>query len=105
MIESSRMALLCHACGRDLDMVGAVGRRDACLHCGVDLHACVGCVAFEPTTSKQCREPFADPPVSKTDANACEFFIYARDRAPGKGRPSAARDDALRRLEDLFKKK
>lgn len=128
MVENIVMALLCHACGRDLDILGAVGRRDECTFCGADLHACVGCVAYDPTTRKKCREPAAEPPVSKTDGNACEFFIYARTRGPQEeadesvaararlealfsGKPAAppAEDDpqadARRRLDDLFKKK
>ena len=97
------MALFCHSCGADLDIVGIVGRRDTCPACQADLHACAACVAFEPGTVKQCREPFADPPSDKRASNACEFFQYARDRRPEQ--KGDERVEALRRLEELFKKK
>ncbi len=97
------MALYCHACGAELDIVGAVGRRDACLACRADLHACAGCVAYAPDTVKQCREPFADPPSDKRASNACDYFQYAPDKLPESSKDTRA--EALRRLEDLFKKK
>lgn len=78
-----------------------IGRRDACLHCGADLHCCLNCRFYEPHAHNQCREPQAERQVDKTVGNFCEYF------SAGEGRPAQApkADTARARLEALFKKK
>jgi predicted RNA-binding Zn-ribbon protein involved in translation (DUF1610 family) len=65
----------CAWCGTDLAVVGnAVGRRDTCPRCGHDLHACRQCRHFDPAVAKMCKEPMAEVPSDKDEANFCEFF-------------------------------
>ena len=94
----------CHACGKHLDLgVGAlVGRRDDCPHCRAPLHACRNCIAYDESMRYGCRELAAEPPRSKDDANACEFFTYRRGEAAPKEEDPKAK--ALAALEALFKK-
>lgn len=92
----------CAKCGTKLDIVGnQVGRRDTCPSCGAELHACVQCRHFDPHVAKQCKEPFAEVPSDKDEANFCEFFQV------GEGGVSAQvqRASLLDAAEALFKKR
>jgi len=92
----------CAHCGTRLDIVGnQVGRRDTCPSCGAELHACRQCRHFDESVAKQCKEPFAEVPSDKDDANFCEFFQI------GEGGTTAqqSRDAQLSAAEALFKKR
>jgi hypothetical protein len=92
---------LCHHCGRDIGPLQRVGRRDACLHCGSDLHCCLNCSFFEPSCHNQCREPEAERQVDKHAGNFCDYFSFRRGPRPTAGVSSGARAQ----LDALFKKK
>jgi predicted RNA-binding Zn-ribbon protein involved in translation (DUF1610 family) len=92
----------CGSCGTKLDIVGnQVGRRDTCPNCGAEIHACRHCRHFDPTVAKQCKEPFAEVPMDKDDANFCDFFQIGDGAL--HGRPP--REDLLSAAEALFRKK
>ena len=92
---------VCHRCGHDIGTVERVGRRDACLHCGTDLHCCLNCSFYELGYHNQCREPQAERQVDKLVGNFCEYFSFRT------GRPAKASkgDEARARLDVLFAKK
>lgn len=91
----------CGNCGSALDIVGnQVGRRDTCPACGAELHACIHCRHFAPNVAKQCKEPFAEVPANKDDANFCEFFQLGEGGAQAR----ASHDKLLSAAEALFKK-
>jgi hypothetical protein len=91
----------CAKCGAKLDIVGnQVGRRDTCPSCGVELRACTQCRHFDPNVAKECKEPFAEVPSDKDDANFCEFFQIGE----GGQRARAARERLVDAAEALFKK-
>lgn len=92
----------CGKCGRRLDIVGnQVGRRDVCPHCGSELHACIHCRHHDETVAKECKEPFAEVPGDKEDANFCDFYQIG----DGTDRGGAGSKDAmLSAAEALFKK-
>jgi hypothetical protein len=92
----------CQSCGNVIVVLGTVGRRDTCLQCGADLHACVQCEFYDPFASNQCREPQAERVANKETANFCDFFRSSR--APVEARRANPADDAKARLEALFKK-
>ena len=92
----------CSWCGRTLEIVGnQVGRRDICPGCGADLRSCRNCRHFDLSAPKQCKEPFAEVPEDKDDANFCEFFQI------GEGGMSAkhSHDELFAAAESLFRKK
>ncbi len=95
------MERCCHHCGRDVGTIERIGRRDACLQCGWDLHCCLNCAFYEPTCHNQCREPQAERQVDKQAGNFCEHFSFrvGRPAQPGK------RDENRARLDALFAKK
>jgi hypothetical protein len=85
-----------------LEIVGnQVGRRDICPGCGADLRSCRNCRHFDLSAAKQCKEPFAEVPEDKDEANFCEFFQI------GEGGMSAqhSRDELFAVAESLFRKK
>jgi hypothetical protein len=94
---------LCHKCARDIGAVERVGRRDACLHCGADLHCCLNCAFHEPTYHNHCREPQAERQVDKAVGNFCDYFSFRSGR-PSAGAMSGA-DSARGPLDALFSKK
>lgn len=95
------MQRLCHHCGQDIGAVERVGRRDACLHCGWDLHCCLNCDFYDPAYHNQCREPQAERQVDKEVGNFCEYFSFRR----GSRRLAASASDARDKLEALFAKR
>jgi predicted RNA-binding Zn-ribbon protein involved in translation (DUF1610 family) len=92
----------CGVCGAPLDVTGnQVGRRDTCPSCGSELHACVHCRHHDEQVAKQCKEPFAEVPEDKYEANFCELFQIGDG---GLRQPSARKEDLLTAAEALFKK-
>ena len=78
------------------------GRRETCPACGAELHACIHCRHYDESVAKQCKEPFAEVPEDKEDANFCDFFQLG-DGANRSSGPS--KDALLSAAEALFKKK
>jgi hypothetical protein len=91
----------CHHCHAALETRGAVGRRDACPSCGVDVRCCRNCAHYEAGYHNDCRETQAERQVDKERGNFCDFFRLAAARPAPVARPgSSARGD----LEALFGK-
>jgi hypothetical protein len=92
----------CGHCGRTLEIVGnQVGRRDTCPGCGAELHACRHCRHYDPAIAKECKEPFAEVPSDKDDANFCEFFQIGEGGHSGR----ASQESLVSAAEALFRKK
>lgn len=91
----------CHHCGAEVPRGQGVGRRDACLKCGWDLHVCLNCDHYAPGANNDCREPDAERQVDKAAGNFCDFFRYRTG-----GRTEAKRGkDVKAALEGLFRKR
>lgn len=94
------MSGACHRCGRPVDTVDRIGRRETCPGCGAYLHCCRNCRFYDPGLHNQCREPQAERQVDKEQGNFCEYFTLG---AAG-GKPSDAAD-ARSKLDALFRGK
>jgi hypothetical protein len=92
------MSRSCYRCGRDVGDLEQVGRRDACLGCGGDLHCCRNCRFYEPGYHNDCREPQAERQVDKQQGNFCEYFSFAQSRQA----TAVGADDARAKLGALF---
>jgi len=92
------MSRACHRCGRAVGGVERVGRRDACLGCGADLHCCRNCRFHDPAYHNECREPQAERQVDKESGNFCDYFAFA----DGVCSAVAATNDARAKLDALF---
>jgi hypothetical protein len=97
------MARTCHRCGAQVGPDGHVGRRDACLGCGADLHCCRNCAHHDPQLHNQCREPHAEIQADRERGNFCEFFAFRA--ASASAEVSDAAKSARARLDALFAKK
>lgn len=97
------MERVCHHCGRDIGSIERVGRRDACLRCGADLHCCLNCRFYDPAYHNQCREPQAERQVDKQVGNFCDYFSFRSGRRAGES--TAANDRARDQLSALFARK
>jgi hypothetical protein len=95
--------LICHSCGKDTKIQGGVSRQEICPHCRSDLHCCLNCSLHDPYAQNQCREPAAERVQDREKNNFCEYFLFKN--SAGMGRVRRERDDALAKLEALFKKK
>jgi len=92
----------CFHCGRQIELTGRVGFREACPGCGRSLHVCLNCGFYDPTFNNQCRESQAERVVDKDRANFCEYFSTRKTSEPQRLSPA---NDARAKLEALFKKK
>ena len=90
----------CGSCGAKLDLV-TVGRRETCPHCDAELHACIHCRHYDENVAKGCKEPFAEVPEDKTDANFCDFFQIGE----GEKRGGERKEELLSAADALFKKR
>ena len=94
---------ICHACGKDVKIQGGVSRQELCPHCRGDLHCCLNCSLNDPYAPNHCREPSAEWVKDREKNNFCEFFAFKDSSGAGRGRRE--RDEALAKLQALFKKK
>lgn len=99
--------MICHHCGREVQLIGKIARADECPHCQRDLHCCKNCRFFDPGKSKQCRESQADYVREKDRANFCDYFQPNRDvpLTDRGSKRSVQRDDVRQAFDNLFKKK
>jgi predicted RNA-binding Zn-ribbon protein involved in translation (DUF1610 family) len=93
----------CHSCGKSVAQK-VVGRRDECPHCGAELYICLNCRFYDKWSSRECREPQAEPPREKDRANFCEFFEFG---ASGGGAPQEQSEaqKAAAAFDAMFKKR
>jgi hypothetical protein len=92
----------CHACAKQVVLLGKPGRRDECSHCGAELHVCLNCELYDPRLTRGCREPQADEVRDLARANFCSWFTF-RSGAP-EGNKQSEQDKAKSAFEALFKK-
>jgi hypothetical protein len=92
----------CHSCKNSLSPGRSVGRRDVCSSCGADLHCCLNCAFYDPSVSKQCREPAAELVREKPKANFCDYFVFAEPRRSDES--NTRTEQARKAIDELFKK-
>ncbi|MBI4749938.1 MAG: hypothetical protein HY774_15740 [Acidobacteria bacterium] len=96
--------MICHSCGRDVRILGRVGRTAECTECGADLHCCRNCRFFDTSAPNQCREPIAEPEKDKAAANFCDYF-EANTKIALTTRSGPTSSDSRKAFDALFKKK
>ncbi len=88
---------------RELTLGRVTGRRDECPFCRGDLHCCLNCRFYDPTSPKQCREPAAELVRDKNRANYCDYFVFGESRTTGSQNVEV--ESVRKAFDDLFKKK
>lgn len=95
--------LICHACGKEVKIAGHFGRDEICPHCRGDLHCCRNCSFYDEHAQNKCHEPATEWVSDRDKSNFCEYFSFKESK--GAGRERRQREDAMAKLEALFKKK
>ena len=95
--------MVCHACGREVRVLGKLGRTSECPECGADLHCCRNCKFFDTAVANECREPVAEPVRDKAGANFCDYF-EPNNKLSLTTRSGASSQDARKAFDSLFKK-
>jgi hypothetical protein len=93
--------MICYNCKAETAVEGKPGRQQLCPRCGSYMHCCRNCRFFDPLAYHGCREPQAEWVKEKEMGNYCDYFEAGGDSAGEQQK----RDDARRRLDDLFGKK
>ncbi|RMF61862.1 MAG: hypothetical protein D6743_12975 [Calditrichaeota bacterium] len=91
----------CYACGTKLSFSQKPRREETCPNCHAYVHCCRNCRFYDPGAHNQCREPQAEWVKDKEMANFCAFFEFRGGGEKG----STRREEARKKLDELFKKK
>lgn len=92
---------LCAKCKKEVEPDKYFSRKSTCPKCGGDLHICLNCRFYSESAHNKCREPKAEFQRSREKANFCDYFSFREGSGPSS---PGEKEDALKRLEDLFKK-
>ncbi|MCG8607655.1 hypothetical protein MJD09_22055 [bacterium] len=92
----------CYRCRTVINLDGKPGRNETCPKCHAYLHSCLNCNFYDPNAHNQCREPQAEWVKDKEMGNFCDYYDPA---SQAKSSSSDRKEDALKKLNDLFKKK
>jgi hypothetical protein len=92
----------CYRCETDVNLDGKPGRDKTCPKCHAYLHSCLNCSLYDAHAHNQCREAQAEWVKDKKMGNFCDYFDPA---SQVKSTGSDRKEDALKKLNDLFKKK
>lgn len=93
----------CALCGKAVDVGRDMSRRETCRSCGNDLHICLNCRFYSETAHNKCIETKAGHQRDRDKANFCDYFQYREVAAEGEGGAADAKEEAMRKLDDLFK--
>ncbi len=91
----------CALCGKQVEVDKYFSRKSACPKCGGDLHICMNCRFYSEKAHNKCTEPKAEFQRSREKANFCDYFVFVEG---SKATSDTARADAMKKLDDLFKK-
>jgi hypothetical protein len=92
---------LCVLCGEEVETDKFFSRKSTCSKCGGDLHICLNCRFYSETSHNKCLEPKAEFQRTREMANFCDYFTFRESASSSSGNE---KDDALKKLEELFKK-
>src|SRR4030042_7019041 len=91
----------CALCGKKVEIDKYLSRKSTCPDCGGDLHICLNCRFYSETSHNKCLEPKAEFQRSRDKANFCDYFVFKEGASSSS---SAVKEEANRKLEELFKK-
>jgi len=91
---------ICALCNSAVNIDKYFTRKSTCPKCGGDLHICMNCKFYSPTSHNRCLEPKAEFQRNRERANFCDYFIFR------EGIPNASgneKENARKKLDELFK--
>jgi hypothetical protein len=102
-LMASHEVFRCARCGNRLSL--PVGAADRCVRCGVGVHSCINCGAFDSSARFECAQTSVTARVSpKDDTNLCGLFAARTtvERQTTTSSPGSA-PSARQAFDDLFK--
>lgn len=91
---------VCALCNSNVQIDKYFTRKSTCPKCGGDLHICLNCTFYSPTSHNKCIEPKAEFQRNRERANFCDYFVFKKGALSAKGNE---KDEARRKLDELFK--
>ena len=91
---------LCTLCGMQLEIDKYFSRKSTCPKCGGDLHICLNCRFYSESSHNKCLETKSEFQRSRDRTNFCDYFSFKESSSASSGKE---KDDALKKLDDLFK--
>lgn len=91
---------VCHKCGKELPLEGRILRNEQCPWCLTDLHSCMNCIHWDPSSYNECLEVGTQTIRDRERANFCgsfEFIMGAR----GDGSEASLAKEKLNKLFDF----
>ena len=100
---------VCAFCRKEIELDKFFSRKSTCPQCGGDLHICLNCRFYSETSHNKCLEPKAEFQRTRDKANFCDYFVFKESATSSSNYAASSsikeKEDARKRLEDLFKKK
>ncbi len=98
-LMASHEVFRCARCGNRLSL--PVELESRCSRCGVDLHSCIQCSAFDTAARFECTQPLTARVAPKDAGNTCSLFTPRTtvERQTSTQGPTSARQA----FDDLFK--
>ena len=73
------------------------------MHCGVDLHVCLNCKLYSPSSPNQCLSATTEKFVNKDKMNFCEEFEFLVTAPTLVTVEDVQKEKAKKGFDDLFK--
>ncbi|MBN2381725.1 hypothetical protein JXQ70_02485 [bacterium] len=93
----------CSLCGNELKDTSTISHLTKCTKCQSDLHSCVNCTFFDPSSSFQCMKEIPRNISPKDKANNCALY-QAKGSIEHRFVNLESHTDARKAFENLFKK-
>ncbi len=87
---------MCRKCGKKIEL-SQIYRTTVCPDCGADLHSCVNCRFYSPSSHYECKETVDELVKDKERANFCDFFSVNKDDFAAGSSSSASSKTAAAR--------
>lgn len=91
----------CARCRKEIETDKYFSRKSVCPICGADLHICLNCSFYSESSHNKCKETKAEFQRNRDKANFCDYFVFAD---AGAASSDSAKDEARKKLDDLFRK-
>ena len=92
---------ICALCRKEIETGKYFSGKSVCPKCGGDLHICLNCRFYSESSHNKCKETKAEFQRSREKANFCDYFVFAE---AGAASSDSAKEEARRKLDDLFRK-
>src|SRR6187399_2076736 len=99
-LMGSHEVFKCARCGNRLAV--PVGADAKCSRCGVDIHSCINCMAFDTSARWECTQTLTARVAPKDERNLCTLFEPRTTVERQTGTP-AGPPSARQAFDDLFK--